>query len=62
MERLNFQAVEKKWQKKFSKFKLSKPKGKSSIVWKCFHTLLEKFTWDMSEIILSVMLLLDISI
>ncbi len=27
MERLNFQAVEKKWQKKFSKFKLSKPKG-----------------------------------
>ena len=28
MERVNFQAVEKKWQKKFSKFKLSKPKGK----------------------------------
>ena len=28
MERLNFQAVEKKWQKKFSNFKLSKPKGK----------------------------------
>ena len=28
MERVNFQAVEKKWQKKFSNFKLSKPKGK----------------------------------
>ncbi len=28
MERVNFQAVEKKWQKKFSKFKLSKPNGK----------------------------------
>ena len=28
MERVNFQAVEKKWQKKFSKIKLSKPKGK----------------------------------
>ena len=27
MERVNFQAIEKKWQKKFSKFKLSKPKG-----------------------------------
>ena len=27
MERVNFQAVEKKWQKRFSKFKLSKPKG-----------------------------------
>ena len=28
MERVNFQAVEKKWQKKFSKFKLAKPQGK----------------------------------
>ncbi len=28
MERVNFQAVEKKWQKRFSNFKLSKPKGK----------------------------------
>ena len=28
MERVNFLAIEKKWQKKFSKFKLSKPKGK----------------------------------
>tara|TARA_B100000674_G_C37960484_1_gene971786 strand:+ start:785 stop:3307 length:2523 start_codon:yes stop_codon:yes gene_type:complete len=28
MERVNFQAVEKKWQKKFSNFKLSKPEGK----------------------------------
>ena len=27
MERVNFQAIEKKWQKKFSNFKLSKPKG-----------------------------------
>ena len=28
MERVNFQAVEKKWQKKFSNFKLSNPEGK----------------------------------
>ena len=28
MERVNFQAVENKWQKKFSNFKLSKPGGK----------------------------------
>ena len=28
MERVNFRAIEKKWQKKFSNFKLSKPKGK----------------------------------
>ena len=28
MERVNFRAIEKKWQKKFSSFKLSKPKGK----------------------------------
>ena len=28
MERVNFQAIEKKWQKKFSKFKLTKPTGK----------------------------------
>ena len=28
MERVNFQAIEKKWQKKFSKFKLTKPQGK----------------------------------
>ena len=27
MERVNFRAIEKKWQKKFSNFKLSKPKG-----------------------------------
>ena len=28
MERVNFQAIENKWQKKFSNFKLSKPGGK----------------------------------
>ena len=28
MERANFQAIEKKWQKIFSKEKLSNPKGK----------------------------------
>ena len=32
MERVNFRAIEKKWQKKFANFKLSKPKGKSSTV------------------------------
>ena len=32
MERVNFQAIENKWQKKFSNFKLSKPGGKKILL------------------------------
>ena len=55
MERVNFQAVERKWQKNSQNLNL-KPKGKNFIVWKCFHIPPEKYTWAMLEIILSVML------
>ena len=32
MERVNFQSIEKKWQKKFANLKLSKPKEKNFTV------------------------------
>ena len=53
MERFNFQAIEKKWRKKFSNLKLENPKGKKVLllgnvslpVW-------VKSIWGMFEIIL----------
>ena len=52
MERYNFQAIEKKWQKSFSKKKLYREKGKNFTVLKCFLIRQEKYTWAMLEIIL----------
>ena len=49
MERINFQVIEKKWQKHFAKNLLyrKEKKLKNFIALKCFLTLREKFTWDM---------------
>ena len=47
MERLNFQVIEKKWQKEFSKQKLYREKGKNFIVLKCFLIHPGKSTWVM---------------
>ena len=51
MERINFQAVEKKWQKKFSTNKLSNKGGKNFIALRCFHIHQVKFIWVTLEII-----------
>ena len=51
MERFNFQAIEKKWQKIFASKKLKNTDGKSSIVLKCFRTHQGRFIWVMLEII-----------
>ena len=45
MDRVNFQAIEKKWQNLFSKDKLSNPEGKNFFVLKCFLIPREKYTW-----------------
>ena len=55
MERYNFKKIENKWQKFWEKNKSFKSeidkKKKNSTVLKCFRTHLEKYIWDMLEII-----------
>ena len=52
MERLNFQAIEKKWQSIFEKEKLYNNKSsKKFYCLKCFLIHQEKFIWVMLEII-----------
>ena len=64
MERINFQVIEKKWQKHFAKNLLyrKEKKAKKFYCLEMFPYLLEKFTWDMLEIIQSEMLLLGSNI
>ena len=55
MEKYNFKIVENKWRSYWEKNKTFKTKidhtKKNFIVWKCSHIHLEKFIWDMCEII-----------
>ena len=51
MERVHFNAIEIKWQKKFNQTKQIKGNKKNFIVLKCSRTRLEEFIWVMLEII-----------
>ena len=51
MERVNFQVIEKKWQKRFESFNLYNKEGRNFTAWKCFLILQEKYIWVMLEII-----------
>ena len=46
MERINFQAIEKKWQRKFAEKNLYREGKKNFTALKCFPTPLAKFIWD----------------
>ena len=50
MERVNFQAIEKKWQKKFATQKLNNKGGKKFYCLEMFLYRLVKYIWGMSEI------------
>ena len=45
MERVNFQAIEKKWQGKFASTKLFNKNGEKFYCLEMFLTHQEKFTW-----------------
>ena len=47
MERVNFQAIEKKWQDQFSEFKLYNKKGEKFYCLEMFPYPSVKFIWDM---------------